>query len=283
MTHLCTVPLSQPGGSSCPQLPDLFDAAGCTFEELEEITVPGPGGKDDSSVHKSVNDSGVKRLRTSSLSSAQAVTLETALRPLRSMDAEGRRFFRPVKFNAGSGGFCDYILRRAAREKLSVRLTDKLGLEQKRNAGFQEITVRSEDGERSLTFALAYGFRNIQTIISSLRRRKQRWDFVEVMACPSGCVNGGGQLASKAFSKEDEAGTKTRTVRVESLLHETDVSEPDSDSDAHREDGEGQSRTAVQAFEATLEDFPVLHRRVLHTSYHAVPPMEKLNPMGIKW
>ena len=45
-----------------------------------------------------------------------------------------------------------------------------------------------------LRFALTYGFRNIQTLLRKLKPGLSQYDYVEVMACPSGCVNGGGQL-----------------------------------------------------------------------------------------
>ena len=50
------------------------------------------------------------------------------------------------------------------------------------------------DGQRVLTVALVYGFKNIQNLIRKLKTSTSGYDFVEIMACPSGCVNGGGQL-----------------------------------------------------------------------------------------
>lgn len=45
----------------------------------------------------------------------------------------------------------------------------------------------------TLKFAMAYGFRNIQTLIRKVKKGISPYDYVEVMACPSGCLNGGGQ------------------------------------------------------------------------------------------
>jgi len=50
------------------------------------------------------------------------------------------------------------------------------------------------DGQIRLRFAYAYGFRNIQNIVQKLKRNKCDHDFVEIMACPSGCINGGGHI-----------------------------------------------------------------------------------------
>ena len=54
-----------------------------------------------------------------------------------------------------------------------------------------------------LRFAYAYGFRNIQNIVQKLKRNKCDYDFVEIMACPSGCVNGGGQIRSIDVKLDD--------------------------------------------------------------------------------
>lgn len=52
-----------------------------------------------------------------------------------------------------------------------------------------------------LRFATAYGFKNIQLLLQKISKQQQSkhmhlrdYDFVEVMACPSGCLNGGGQI-----------------------------------------------------------------------------------------
>lgn len=54
-----------------------------------------------------------------------------------------------------------------------------------RNPDFREITLE-HDGQVVLKFAIANGFRNIQNLVQKLKRGKAAYDFVEVMACPSG-------------------------------------------------------------------------------------------------
>jgi len=48
-----------------------------------------------------------------------------------------------------------------------------------------------------LKFAAAYGFRNIQNIMMNIKRGKCDYDYIELMACPKGCLNGGGQIKPK--------------------------------------------------------------------------------------
>lgn len=44
-----------------------------------------------------------------------------------------------------------------------------------------------------LRFARAYGFRNIQNVVRRVKGGTSPYHFVELMACPAGCANGGGQ------------------------------------------------------------------------------------------
>ncbi len=41
-------------------------------------------------------------------------------------------------------------------------------------------------GRRVLRFASAYGFRNIQGLMRKIRLGRCEYDYVEIMACPSG-------------------------------------------------------------------------------------------------
>ena len=62
-----------------------------------------------------------------------------------------------------------------------------------KNTDFREV-ILERDGKTLLKFAIANGFRNIQNLVQKLKRKRCDFDFVEVLACPSGCVNGGAQL-----------------------------------------------------------------------------------------
>ncbi|CAH0406693.1 unnamed protein product [Chilo suppressalis] len=64
-----------------------------------------------------------------------------------------------------------------------------------RNPDFREVTLE-KDGKEVLKFAIANGFRNIQNLVQKLKRGKSPYHYVEVMACPSGCLNGGALVRS---------------------------------------------------------------------------------------
>ncbi|BBN09827.1 cytosolic iron-sulfur assembly component 3 [Marchantia polymorpha subsp. ruderalis] len=121
----------------------------------------------------------------------------------------------------GSGGYVDTIFRYAARTLFGKEITGQLDYRTLRNTDFREVTLE-HDGKVVLRFALAYGFRNIQTVVRKIKTGKFEYDFVEVMACPAGCLNGGGQIKPK---KEQSA--KELIQNLESVyLKEVDVKDP---------------------------------------------------------
>ncbi|KAG8734521.1 Cytosolic Fe-S cluster assembly factor nar1 [Ceratobasidium sp. 423] len=109
-----------------------------------------------------------------------------------------------------------------------------------RTSDYEEYTVTDEaDGKILFRGAKCYGFRNLQNIVRKVGRdagvsvgrgaagrvatrgrrtigaavRKsaqaeepRSYDYVEVMACPAGCVNGGGQLRGGARSQTTDSG-----------------------------------------------------------------------------
>jgi iron only hydrogenase large subunit-like protein len=105
-----------------------------------------------------------------------------------------------------------------------------------RSTDYEEYTLKKrESGEVVFKGAKCYGFRNLQNVVrrvgketgvqavkgaapGGLRARMKKraearngeevqengYDYVEVMACPGGCVNGGGQLKPPATRKDAE-------------------------------------------------------------------------------
>lgn len=88
---------------------------------------------------------------------------------------------------------------------------------------FQDL--RTESGLREATYeingipvrcAVVSGLGNARRLIEQLKEGKARYDFVEVMACPGGCVGGGGQ----PISVEDEERYGVRGERLYALDRE---------------------------------------------------------------
>lgn len=96
----------------------------------------------------------------------------------------------------GSGAYMDYVFRAAAFRLFGRHLPpdQPLSVKTLRNADFKEVVLLNDAGNILLRFACAYGFRNIQTLVRKIKTGRCEYDYVEVMACPGGCLNGGGQL-----------------------------------------------------------------------------------------
>ena len=48
-------------------------------------------------------------------------------------------------------------------------------------------------GDTKLNLAIVHGLANTKQLMEDIKSGKKHYDFVEVMACPGGCINGGGQ------------------------------------------------------------------------------------------
>ena len=97
-------------------------------------------------------------------------------------------------YAGGSGGYLAFVFRYAAKQLFNVDVpAGPLPLKAGRNP--DTFTLELEiDGRVVLSFLSSYGFRNVQDVVRKLRRGAFPHHFVEMMACPGGCPNGGGQL-----------------------------------------------------------------------------------------
>lgn len=90
-----------------------------------------------------------------------------------------------------SGGVMEAAIR-TAYNMLTGKELEKLEFEQIRGLeGIKELTVKVDDKE--LNFAVVNGVGNIGKVLDEVENGISKYHFVEVMACPGGCINGGGQ------------------------------------------------------------------------------------------
>ena len=87
-----------------------------------------------------------------------------------------------------SNGYLDYILNKLQKKQnyKSIKTSHR------KNKNHQDITLEFE-GESEIIFGLVYGFKNIQNLVTQIKTKKCKYVYCEIMACPSGCVSGGGQ------------------------------------------------------------------------------------------
>ncbi|XVF64243.1 hypothetical protein PTKIN_Ptkin09bG0152700 [Pterospermum kingtungense] len=87
--------------------------------------------------------------------------------------------------SGGSGGYAETVFRYAAKVLYGREIDGSLDFKILRNSDFRELSLEVE-GRTVLKFALCYGFQNLQNIVRKVKTGKCDYQFVEVMACPSG-------------------------------------------------------------------------------------------------
>uniref|UniRef100_A0A665TW66 Iron hydrogenase small subunit domain-containing protein n=1 Tax=Echeneis naucrates TaxID=173247 RepID=A0A665TW66_ECHNA len=173
----------------------------------------------------------------------------------------GNEFLRHA--GSGSGGYLHHVFTYAAKHLFGEEVKE-LTYKTLRNKDFQEVTLE-KDGVVLLCFASTYGFRNIQNLVQKLKRGKMPYHFVEVMACPSGCLNGGGQL--KALPGQNQ---KELLLKVEELYKAECSLSPEDDTHV------------AELYQSWLHSVGEERaKELLHTQYHTVEKMT--NGLTMKW
>ena len=108
------------------------------------------------------------------------------------------QFDDPLGFGTGAGvifgttgGVMEAALRTAA-EMISGKAQDALEYKEVRGMnGIKEAAI-DIDG-KAIKVAVASGLANANALLTKIKSGEADYQFVEIMACPGGCVNGGGQ------------------------------------------------------------------------------------------
>ncbi len=197
----------------------------------------------------------------------------------RSFSDDGAKLVMAVDSNGGSGGYLEYLMRYSSQYLLGVGGLNEGGNDNAlpyqvgRNEDIQHISLSKEGEDTGLKFGKVYGFRNIQSVMLKMKRGKCDYDFIEMMACPSGCVNGGGQLKSDIISGSIEDNKEMLIGTTHALMKDIQVRSPE----------ESPLARTVYVAEMLGEPYGAQAIKVLHTRYHAVPKLEELAPSAVKW
>ena len=91
------------------------------------------------------------------------------------------------------------------KELDKVEMTQLRGFE-----GIREATVNLGGEVGEVKIAMVHGLGDTRALVEKIRSGEADYDFIEVMACPGGCVDGGGSLRSKkAYLPLAQARRKT--------------------------------------------------------------------------
>ena len=161
-----------------------------------------------------------------------------------------------------TGGVMEAALRTAAevitgKELENVEFTDVRGM-----AGVKEASY--DLAGLTVKVAVASGTKNAKILMDKVRAGTADYTFIEIMCCPGGCINGGGQPTQPASVRNF---TDLKALRA-AALYENDKSRP------HRKSHE--SEDIKQVYAEFLGE-PNSHKahELLHTTYVARPMFKK--------
>ena len=111
-----------------------------------------------------------------------------------------------------TGGVMEAALRTAV-EKLTGETLENVNFEAVRGEeGIKRATVQI--GDKQVKAVVAHGLGNAQIIMDEIKSGKADYQFVEIMACPGGCIMGGGQPIR---SSKERATIDIRQLRADCL------------------------------------------------------------------
>ncbi|MBE6665293.1 MAG: 2Fe-2S iron-sulfur cluster binding domain-containing protein [Ruminococcaceae bacterium] len=170
-------------------------------------------------------------------------------------------FDKPFDIGSGAGaifgatgGVMEAALRTAAEVILGTKL-EKLEFNDVRGtAPIKTATYKLGDVE--VRVAVASGTANAKELLNKVKSGELKVDFIEIMACPGGCVNGGGQPVQSAATK---AAINLKEKRASILYN----------ADSKMELRKSHENLAVQKLYDEFLEKPGSHvaHEVLHTHY----------------
>jgi NADH-quinone oxidoreductase subunit G len=108
-----------------------------------------------------------------------------------------------------SGGVSEAVLRFVAGHLEDTGEGRRQVEELRGEHGRKELTLKREGGD--LRMAVVQGLANARTLVEEMRAGRADYDFIEVMACPGGCIGGAGQPVAP--------GAALRRTRAAKLRH----------------------------------------------------------------
>ncbi len=181
------------------------------------------------------------------------------------VDLEDGEFDMPMGEASGAGaifgttgGVMEAAIRTAV-DTLENKSVDKIEYHEVRGEkGIKEATLNVAGKE--IKIAVASGLANARKIMNQIKEGKSPYHFVEIMACPGGCVMGGGQPIK---SSKIRATVDVRKLRADSIY---DIDEKSVIRKSH------ENPVMIELYKEFLEK-PGSHKahKYLHTEYSKKP------------
>jgi NADP-reducing hydrogenase subunit HndD len=168
-------------------------------------------------------------------------------------DPLGRSTGASVIFGA-TGGVMEAALRTAVETITGSELESPDFKEVRGTKGIKEATY--EAAGLKVNVAVASGLSNARQLLDDVKSGKANYHFIEIMGCPGGCVNGGGQPQQPGTVRNF---TDIRTLRAKALY----------DQDATMAVRKSHENEAIKTLYKDYLEQPGSHKahHILHTTY----------------
>ena len=153
-----------------------------------------------------------------------------------------------------TGGVMEAALRTAAERITGKQASEVDFMEVRGTEGIKEATYNI--GGVELNVCVCSGLANARKVLDAVKKGEKKYHFIEVMACPGGCINGGGQ--------PDQPSAVRNFVDLKSLRAMALYSE-----DMRKTIRKSHENPAIQKLYTTYLGSPGSSKahRILHTSY----------------
>ena len=111
-----------------------------------------------------------------------------------------------------TGGVMEAALRTAVETVSGKKLENVVFEEVRGTKGIKEATYKAGDVE--VNVAVCSGLENAKELCEQIKNGTSKYQFIEVMACPGGCVNGGGQPIVDAYTRRNVDVRKERAKAI---------------------------------------------------------------------
>lgn len=116
-----------------------------------------------------------------------------------------------------TGGVTEAVLRNVVKDKSRSALMKLSNVGERGNEGLKIFELTTEDGV-GLRIGVASGLANAEKLLGMLKNG-EKFDIIEIMACPGGCVAGGGQPFVHADVRRTRGKGLYDTDRMLSIRH----------------------------------------------------------------
>jgi NADP-reducing hydrogenase subunit HndD len=153
-----------------------------------------------------------------------------------------------------TGGVMEAALRTAVEWLTGTELTTLDFKEVRGTDGVKEATYKV--GDLDVNVAVASGLANARELLERVKKGGKKYHFIEIMGCPGGCVNGGGQPVQMAHVRNF---TDLKAMRAAVLYQQ----------DGATEVRKSHENPSVKKIYADFFEKPGSHKahEILHTSY----------------